>query len=399
MRVLLTTAPLPGHLYPMVPLAWALRAAGHQVLVAAPENFGEAVVTAGLPAVASAPAVGFEEFMLHDRAGRRLAPLADPVARRQASGRAWGRLAARTLDGTLDLVERWRPDLLVCEPLEYAGQLAAARHDLPWVEHGLSLADISGFEGLRASAEQELAPERERLGVAVLPEPELFLDICPPVLRGGDPERGSPMRYVPYNGPDTRPAWPAGTRRRPRICLTLGSMLPTHGSLDFAGRMAELAKALGGLGAEVVVAVDDAIARSWEPLPEGVVAAGRFPLERVLTECDVLISHGGPGSVLTALTLGVPQLCLPQTSDQFENSRRVADHGAGLRLLPPDASTEAVLDRAETLLRDGGSRDRAGEVAAAIAGMPAPADLVAALEKAAALGSAGRPAVGRGADA
>jgi len=176
-------------------------------------------------------------------------------------------------------------------------------------------------------------------------------------------------------------------------------MLPTHGSLDFAGRMAELAKALGGLGAEVVVAVDDAIARSWEPLPEGVVAAGRFPLERVLTECDVLISHGGPGSVLTALTLGVPQLCLPQTSDQFENSRRVADHGAGLRLLPPDASTEAVLDRAETLLRDGGSRDRAGEVAAAIAGMPAPADLVAALEKAAALGSAGRPAVGRGADA
>lgn len=85
MRVLFTTAPLPGHLYPMVPLAWALRAAGHQVLVAAPENFSETVVATGLPAATSAPPVAFEEFMLHDRDGRRLTPR---PTRPSAAGRA-----------------------------------------------------------------------------------------------------------------------------------------------------------------------------------------------------------------------------------------------------------------------------------------------------------------------
>jgi len=39
-------------------------------------------------------------------------------------------------------------------------------------------------------------------------------------------------------------------------------MLPTHGSPDFARWITELAKAPSGLGAEVVVAVDDGIARS-----------------------------------------------------------------------------------------------------------------------------------------
>ncbi|SEB31047.1 UDP:flavonoid glycosyltransferase YjiC, YdhE family [Streptomyces misionensis] len=384
MRVLFTTAPLPGHLYPMVPLAWALRAAGHQVLVAAPENFSETVVATGLPAATSAPPVAFEEFMLHDRDGRRLTPAADPAERRRESGRAWGRLAARTLDGTLRLIETWRPDLLVCEPMEYAGQLAASAHGVPWIEPGLSLSDFSAPEGPRASAVAELGPERAALGVPRLQDPALFLDVRPAALRGPDPRAGLPMRYVPYNGPDVRPPWLDAPRSRPRICLTLGSMLPTHGRLDFPGRMAELARALTGLGAEVVVAVDDRVAEAWRPLPSGVVAAGRFALERGLTGCDLLISHGGPGSVFAALSLGVPQLCLPQTSDQFDNSLRLQEYGCGLRLLPGEASTEAVLERAEALLREAGYRERASEVAAATAAMPAPADVVAELAKAAA---------------
>ena len=38
MRVLITSAPMHGHLFPLVPLAWALRAAGHEVLVASPRT-------------------------------------------------------------------------------------------------------------------------------------------------------------------------------------------------------------------------------------------------------------------------------------------------------------------------------------------------------------------------
>lgn len=43
MRALFTTTPGLGHLFPMVPLAWAFRCAGHQVLVAAPTQIAHAV--------------------------------------------------------------------------------------------------------------------------------------------------------------------------------------------------------------------------------------------------------------------------------------------------------------------------------------------------------------------
>lgn len=38
MRVLVTSCPNYGHLFPMVPLAWALRNAGHDVLAAVPAS-------------------------------------------------------------------------------------------------------------------------------------------------------------------------------------------------------------------------------------------------------------------------------------------------------------------------------------------------------------------------
>lgn len=51
MRVLLTTWAAPGHLFPMVPLAWAFQAAGHEVRVAGPPSCQDAITQAGLSAV------------------------------------------------------------------------------------------------------------------------------------------------------------------------------------------------------------------------------------------------------------------------------------------------------------------------------------------------------------
>lgn len=53
MRVLITCAPELSRLLPVVPLAWAFRADGHQVLVAVPEDFVPEVIGIGLPALAT----------------------------------------------------------------------------------------------------------------------------------------------------------------------------------------------------------------------------------------------------------------------------------------------------------------------------------------------------------
>ncbi|MGH3625709.1 MAG: hypothetical protein ACRDQ5_28710, partial [Sciscionella sp.] len=51
MRVLLTIPPAVAHLFPVIPIAWALQGAGHQVCVASHPNTAESITAAGLIAV------------------------------------------------------------------------------------------------------------------------------------------------------------------------------------------------------------------------------------------------------------------------------------------------------------------------------------------------------------
>ena len=81
-------------------------------------------------------------------------------------------LDAALEDGTLDLVRSWRPDLVISEPTEYAGPMAARSAGIPWVEHSWGLAPQPEY---KPAAADELAPERRRLGLADLPEPDLFI--------------------------------------------------------------------------------------------------------------------------------------------------------------------------------------------------------------------------------
>ncbi|MFD0346171.1 glycosyltransferase [Kitasatospora aburaviensis] len=97
MRILLTTAPLYGHVLPLVPLSWALRAAGHEVLLAAPGEFAGVAGEAGLPAVASAGAVSMGGMIGFERDGTPAARPADPQGRVRQRARL--RSAGRTRPG------------------------------------------------------------------------------------------------------------------------------------------------------------------------------------------------------------------------------------------------------------------------------------------------------------
>ncbi len=61
MRVLFVSYPAIGHVFPTVPLAWALRAAGHEVLVATGCTGLEAA-NAGLHVADVAPGLDMENF-------------------------------------------------------------------------------------------------------------------------------------------------------------------------------------------------------------------------------------------------------------------------------------------------------------------------------------------------
>jgi UDP:flavonoid glycosyltransferase YjiC (YdhE family) len=85
--------------------------------------------------------------------------------------------------------------------------------------------------------------------------------------------------------------------------------------------------------------------------------------------------HGGSGTTLGALTVGAPQLILPQGADQFANAEALSTAGAALRLLPDELSADAIAEHTGQLLPHhghSGHRDAARAIAEEIARMPAP---------------------------
>src|SRR5260370_37646457 len=108
MRVLVSTGPSYGLYCPVVPLAWALRAAGHEVLVASPENLAAVVNGSGLPFIPTYGPMHMGEVMVQDREGNPIPLVREEAGLLEMAGRGFGRLAARTLPGLLAVAEKWK---------------------------------------------------------------------------------------------------------------------------------------------------------------------------------------------------------------------------------------------------------------------------------------------------
>jgi UDP:flavonoid glycosyltransferase YjiC (YdhE family) len=99
----------------------------------------------------------------------------------------------------------------------------------------------------------------------------------------------------------------------------------------------------------------------------------------VLPSVDLIVHHGGTGTVLSALEVGLPQLLLPQGADQFFNAEILTAAGAG-RALPNDAQQPGMIgDAVQALLGDAPERRTAAQLQDEIAAMPCPADVVPGL--------------------
>ncbi|WP_174244103.1 nucleotide disphospho-sugar-binding domain-containing protein [Streptomyces sp. TM32] len=348
MRLLFTTWAWPSHLYALVTQAWACRAAGHEVLVASQPALAAEIGRCGLPAAVVGQDVDAVAMVRRYVIG---------APRRDAGGGGGPRAAemflahAESMTGSLvELADGFRPDVVVYEPTALAGPLAAAVQGVPAVRH------LYGTDLLARAAHVlpgMLAPLAERYGLdAVDPFGALTLDPTPPSLRPAAAPPAVPVRYVPYNGggrPVTLPK-PAG----PRVCVTWGHTMAKLSARRFL--LPDVVRALHPLGVELVAAVSAAQAPLLGRLPEGVRVVVDAPLHGLLDACDLVVAHGGAGTVLTALHHGVPLLLVPQLPDHAGHAGAVAGVGAG-RLLPAaDATPERLREECRRLLADGAVR-------------------------------------------
>ncbi|MBW4722043.1 nucleotide disphospho-sugar-binding domain-containing protein [Saccharothrix obliqua] len=379
MRVLFLSTPQAKDLLPMVPLAWALRANGHDVRIA---TSGPALaVTGDLPAVDFGPA---------DPGSAEAMPELAPDHRRMLWSRlhaveeGWpvlGYVASTFVEPMTRAARDFRPDLVVHSQLQGAGLVTAALLGVPAVEHGFGLLRTGRFYDELAGL---MPATLERLGLTaadLAAVPRAAIDIAPPSMV--EPQEGAWLsRHVPYNGggvvPEDLRARPEG---RARVAVTLGSMGLIGPDVDaeaFLGRFLPLLADLSRRSAaEFVLIGVDPRHPGTGTLPPGVRYLREWvPLRALLDGCTAILHQGGAGTMLNALDAGLPQLTVPAVAPNFMHSERLRVRGAGWWVTPEGLDAEAV----ERLLTDERARTAAEEVRAEIAAMPTPLSLVGRVE-------------------
>jgi hypothetical protein len=278
----------------------------------------------------------------------------------------FGRAAARRLPGLLDMAGRWRPDVVVHEPLELGGVMLARHLGLPSVTHGYGpmFREYGALGPLVAGATGDPGVWDEMLAGTVL-------DICPPALR-------PPGAALWPEALDLRPSageaggrevfdpGPARALRRPLVYVTLGTIANA-----IPGLMTQMVEALRSLSVHLVVTTGPGVdPASLGPQPAHVTVRQFVPQDQVLPHADLMVSHAGAGTMLGALCHGVPQLCLPHGADQPWNAEAVARARAGIVVPEEECTPEAVRAGVVTLLSSPSYRTAAREVQQEIAAMP-----------------------------
>lgn len=381
MRVLVTTIPAAGHLTPIVPLAWSLRGAGHEVLVACQPNIAAAVRSTGLSAVPAGPAFDVMDFFrarLPEGATPAQAWTFSTRVFFAAAARTWTAVAETVVGDMLDFAREWRPDLVLSDPMELAGRMVAGVLGVPVVLHRWGVDPLAdGFDdGVRRHA----ARITRRLGLSGLPEPEFVLDPCPRELQMPQTTAGRPVRYVPFNGAGAVPPLNSSAKAR-RVCVTFGSVVPALNGEPLLRRAIRAVRDIGGT--EAVVAVPARFADSIGQVPGEVSVYPDVPLNLLLTGCDAIVHHGGSGSGMTGLSYGLPQVVLPQYADQYPWGERIEACGAGLSLTgaQDQANADRIRDAIGAVLDKPGFQDAAVRLRDEIAAQPPPASIVPDLER------------------
>lgn len=386
MRIMFTTWAWPSHFLPMVPLAWALRSAGHDVRVAGPAPLAGVVRDSGL---LFSEAGGDLDFV---KVVRKVIEIGAPDA--DADATAWQKIrqsrgsrslgmfvaaAGAMADGLIAFTRRWEPDLVVYDATTYAGPLAAALAGVPAVRH-LFGPDLM-YHG-REFEPELLRPLCEKYGLDELDTSGvLAVDPCPPSLQTDGIPRRAGMRHVPYNGPGTVPDWLLEPAKRPRVCVTSGTSIPAFGEALFV--LPQVVDALADLNIELVVAVKSEHRPMLGEVPAGVRVAESLPLSVLLRTCTAVVHHGGAGTLLASLAAGLPQLVVAQLPDQLYNASTLAGTGASITMVREDLKPEAIRAELARLIEEPGYRNAAERLAAEMAAQATPAEMAARVAAAA----------------
>nr|AHA81994.1 Arm25 [uncultured bacterium] len=414
MRVLFNTFAASSHLYPMVSLAWALHAAGHEVRVASQPDLVDTITRTCLPAVPVGEALEMARQMQEDTSWRDEDSRAGMDLTENRPEMLTSEFVTRTLDWHLanifkhlntdsvlnDIVEvarEWGPDLVLWDSMTFSGPVAAQACGAAQARF-LFGQDFIGrmrdhFHRLVGEQPPHLRrdPMADWLGPVVARSGGHFteelvvghfsVDATVPWLRLPVDLEYVPVRYVPYTGAAPVPEWLPERPARPRVCLTAGL-----GGREVMGEewipYSVLFEAVADLDIEVIATLDAEQLKTVNAIPDNVRVFDFFPLNVLVPTCSAVIHHGGGGAFALALAHGVPQLVMSTELywDAIDKARELAERGAAIYLEPDGLTAEVLRDSLVRLLEEPSFRTGAARVQADFLATPSPNEIVPRIE-------------------
>jgi UDP:flavonoid glycosyltransferase YjiC (YdhE family) len=367
-QAVFTCVPGHGHLNPLVPVAHALTARGCDVQFVTGGELVPRVEELGFVCSPAGPTLAEMEANALADANVRAALETEPWI---AAAAIFGGRAGPVLED-LDGVPL-NPDLVVHDAMELAGPIIAARNGVPWVTHGLgprwpALVEdaMPGFvdEVWRANGLEPVA--RGGLGH------HAFIEICPPAVRSDNrrpDDRIIESRPVPLQEPAT-PFAAFGDNGRPNVYCTLGTF--TNSNADV---FRTLIDAFSSLDVDVLVTTGGGIdSDELELGPANVTVEAYVPQAQVLARADLVVCHGGSGTMLASLGAGIPIVSIPQGADQFINAPWWARSGAVTVLPSAGLEPASIAASVASALEDRAMRAAAASTALDMAAMPSPTE-------------------------
>jgi MGT family glycosyltransferase len=219
---------------------------------------------------------------------------------------------------------------------------------------------------------RDLNEARRRLGLAPVASASDQLDHIARVLvlttEDFDPPPARRPPNISYVGPQPADPWRSEPLDLPFSIEDRKSLVAVSFSTRFAATeiVQRVLDTLAALPVHGLVTLGPALAPGDLRLPGNVVAHRFISHGVVLPRAQLVITHAGLGTVMAALTHGVPLLCIPLKNDQFENAARVVSAGAG-RTLGSHTRRSSLKPAILQLLNEPRFREGAGRMAEAVA--------------------------------
>jgi UDP:flavonoid glycosyltransferase YjiC (YdhE family) len=292
-------------------------------------------------------------------------------------------LAPKMADDLFEWVNTWKPDVIIRDPVEFGGYIAAERWGLPhttimWALY-ISAKDICADALLELRqhyglpADPQLDTLDQYLVLDFLPSSWTFPDSSvPPVTH----HFCAPPFDLSTNA--RLPDWMSKLSDQPTVYATLGTTFNQAPS-TFQAILSAFSTQDVNLIMTVGHSMDPA---QFQPQPSHIKIEQYIPQTLLLPHCDAVIFHGGYNSLISALWHGLPMVITPLgAGDQYPTALRCARLKVGVMVEGYPPEPEAIRTAVKTILEQPLYRTRAQQLQREIKELPSLSEAVKRLER------------------